>query len=48
MELNLEAPAEIANEIADVLVKCMVSGGKPFCPKVYLGADVTVDDHWVH
>lgn len=47
-ELNLECPDEIANEVADVLVKCMVSGGEPFCPRVYLGADVSIDDHWVH
>lgn len=40
-EFNLECPAEIAEEVADILVKCMVAGGKPFCPNVFLGADVS-------
>lgn len=47
-EANLECPAEIADKIAKVLTDCMVSGGKPFCDKVYLGADVSVADHWIH
>lgn len=47
-EFNLECPENMAEEVADVLVKCMVSGGKPFCNKVYLGADVGIYDHWVH
>lgn len=47
-EINLEAPEAIADEVGDVLVKCMVAGGKPFCPNVYLGADVTISDHWIH
>lgn len=40
-EFNLECPAEIAEEVADILVKCMIAGGKPFCPNVFLGADVS-------
>lgn len=47
-EINLEAPEAIADEVGDILVKCMVAGGKPFCPNVYLGADVTISDHWIH
>ena len=47
-EWNLECPKEMAEEVSDVLVKCMVAGGKPFCPNVYLGADVSVGDHWIH
>ena len=47
-EINLEAPEEIAEEVGNILVKCMVAGGKPFCPNVYLGADVTIGDHWIH
>ena len=39
-EFNLEAPVEIADEVAKVLVQCMIDGGKPFCPNVFLGADV--------
>ena len=47
-EINLECPESMANEVSEVLVKCMVDGGKPFCPNVYLGADVEISDHWVH
>lgn len=47
-EINLEAPDEISEEVADILVKCMVSAGKPFCTRAHLGADVEVGDHWIH
>lgn len=47
-EINLEAPEEIAQEVAETLVKCMVSAGKPFCTRAHLGADVEVAEHWVH
>lgn len=47
-EINLEAPEEVSQEVADILVKCMVSAGKPFCTRAYLGADVEVGDHWIH
>lgn len=47
-EINLECPENIADEMSKILVQCMVDGGKPFCPNVFLGADVQVSDHWVH
>lgn len=47
-EFNLECPESIADEVSKVLVNCMVEGGKPFCPNVFLGADVVVSDHWIH
>lgn len=47
-EINLEAPEEIAPVVADILVKCMVSAGKPFCTRAHLGADVEIGDHWIH
>ncbi len=47
-EGNLEAPEEIAPEIAKILVKCMEEGAKPFCTKLKLTADETIDNHWVH
>ena len=47
-ELNLECPESMKDEVADVLVKCMIAGGKPFCPNVFLGADVSIGDHWIH
>lgn len=39
-EINLECPKEMGEKIADVLVNCLVEGGKPFCTRVPLGADV--------
>lgn len=47
-EINLEAPDEVSEEVADILVKCMVSAGKPFCTRAHLGADVEIGDHWIH
>lgn len=47
-EINLEAPEEISKEVADILVKCMISAGKPFCTRAHLGADVEVGDFWIH
>lgn len=47
-EWNLECPEDMKDEVADVLVKCMIAGGKPFCPNVYLGADISIDSHWIH
>ena len=47
-ELNVEAPESIADEVATMLVKCMESGGEPFCTRVHLGADVEIGDYWIH
>lgn len=47
-EFNLECPEEMAEEVGEILVKCMVAGGKPFCKNVFLGADVSIENHWVH
>jgi DNA polymerase I-like protein with 3'-5' exonuclease and polymerase domains len=47
-EINLECPEDIVPLISDILVQCMVKGGAPFCPNVYLGADVEISDCWVH
>lgn len=47
-EINLECPAEIAEPMANILVQCMEAAGAFFCEKVKLGADVVVDDFWVH
>lgn len=40
-EFNVECPEEMAEEVGRVLVKCMIAGGKPFCPNVFLGADLS-------
>ena len=47
-EINMECPESMKDEVAEVLVKCMVDGGKPFCPNVFLGADIEIGDHWIH
>lgn len=47
-EFNLEAPEAIKEEVGKVLVNCMIEGAKPFCPNVFLGADIDINDHWVH
>lgn len=47
-EINLEAPEEMAQEVADILVECMIQGGKPFCTRAPLGATCEIADHWVH
>lgn len=53
-EINCEAPDDIAMMVADTLTKCMIAGGKPFCPNVYLGADLALDEngnlpnYWIH
>lgn len=48
MEFDLECPAHMAEEVADILVKCMIAGGKPFCPNVFLGAEAEIADYWKH
>lgn len=47
-EINLEAPAEIAEEIGKVLVQCMEKAGAVFCKRAKLSADLTIGDYWIH
>lgn len=47
-EFNLECPVAIKGQVGKVLIDCMIAGGKPFCPNVFLGADIDINDHWVH
>lgn len=47
-EADVEAPEEVAEEIGDILVKCMEAGGKPFCTRAKLSADISIGDHWIH
>lgn len=42
-EINCEAPAEIADEIAKVLYNCMVDAGAFFCTRCKLDADISYD-----
>ena len=48
MEINLEAPAEIAEEIGKVLVQCMEKAGAVFCKRAKLSADLTIGAYWIH
>lgn len=54
LEINCEAPEEIAEEIASKLHEIMVKAGKFFVKKCNLEATVSrledgsLPDHWVH
>lgn len=47
-ELNIECPKSMEKEVSETLVKCMIAGGKPFCPNVFLGADTSIGSYWIH
>ena len=47
-EWDIEAPEEIAEEIAKVLQKCMEKGASHFCTRLPLSTDISISDHWVH
>lgn len=55
MEINCEAPTEIAEEVATRLHAIMVKAGKIFCTRCPLDADISrnkednsLPTHWVH
>lgn len=53
-EINVEAPEEIAEDIAKVLYDCMVKAGAYFCTRCRLDADISrledgsLPTYWVH
>lgn len=47
-EILVECPKEIAEEVKDILLKCMTEAGNPFCRVLPLSADALVGKHWVH
>ncbi len=53
-EFNCEAPEEIANEVANILYKCMVKAGSYYCTRCKLDADISTDKegnlptYWIH
>lgn len=47
-EWNVECPELMKDEVSTKLLECMIEGGKPFCPNVFLGADMSIGDHWIH
>lgn len=47
-EIDCECPKSMADKISKALIDCMVKGGKPFCTRVFLGADCEIGDYWIH
>ena len=53
-EMNVEAPDNIANNVANILLKAMEEGAKPFCDKLPLPGDLALDKdgklptYWIH
>ena len=53
-EINLEAPEEISEIIANEVYECMVKAGSIFCTRCKLDADISrekdgsLPNHWVH
>lgn len=47
-EKNVECPESMKDEVSAKLLECMIEGGKPFCPNVFLGADMSIGSHWIH
>lgn len=53
-EINVEAPNEIAEEVAQVLYNCMIKSGAYFVKRCKLDADISrledgsLPDYWVH
>lgn len=47
-EWNIEAPEEIAEEVALTLQKCMEKAGSIFCTRLPLSTDISISDHWIH
>lgn len=53
-EINLEAPEDIADEIAQVVYNCMVKAGEIFCTRCKLDADISrcedgsLPTYWIH
>jgi len=47
-EYNIEAPDDIAEEMASLLVKCMAAAGDQFCKIIKLGAVADIGTHWIH
>lgn len=53
-EINCEAPAEIANDVAKALYNCMIKAGSYFCTRCKLDADISYDKegnlptYWIH
>ena len=47
-EILVECPENMAEQVKEVLIRCMEQAGQPFCPIVPLKAEALIGDHWVH
>lgn len=53
-EINIEAPSEIADNIADILYKCMIKSGEYFSTRCRLDASISYNkegklpNYWIH
>ena len=53
-EINVEAPEEIAETVAQKLYECMINAGSYFCDKCKLDAEISrlhngeLPDYWIH
>lgn len=54
LEINCEAPEEIAEDIANKLYTCMIKAGEFFCTKCKLDAEISrlkdgsLPTFWIH
>jgi len=47
-ELSAESPEDMAEEVAKMLEKCMISAGNKFLTKVEMKAEAVISDYWTH
>lgn len=47
-EISVECNKEIAEEVAENLLKCMEKSGEKWCKTVPLTADYAITNHWTH
>jgi DNA polymerase I-like protein with 3'-5' exonuclease and polymerase domains len=47
-EINVECPAEIAEEVKNKIQEIMKAEAQPFLKILTLESDASVSDHWIH
>lgn len=48
MEINVECPEEIKQEVTDKIQEIMHDSAIPFLSKLELDSDASISDHWIH
>jgi hypothetical protein len=48
VEINIECPKQISNEVAQNLQKCMAEAGNYLFKDLDFPADAEINNHWVH